>query len=128
MKRQWQNCKLSENLCSNCRREVVGSVEAEAARHPGEHVEDNNGRAFGAVNEALEEVGHVGAGRAANGRKHPSSQDDDQVRDVPWAGAEHSRDKLANESIARVGSTQEGAVAESGRVEPPGGGVHQQVQ
>lgn len=38
----------------------VGSGEAEAAGHPGEYVEDNDGGASYAVNQAPEEVRHDG--------------------------------------------------------------------
>ena len=88
-------------------------------------MEDDNGRAVGAVNEAPEEVGHVGHARAGDRREHAASEaEDEQVGDVPGA---KRRELAVAGSVVGVGAAEEGAVAESGRVEPAGGGVHQQV-
>ena len=79
-------------------------------------MEDDNGGESDAVNAASEEGGDVGEGDAVTGLER-RGQIDEEVGDVRGEGEE------------RVGeATEEGAVAESGRVEPPSGSVHQQVQ
>jgi len=93
----------------------VGSGEGEEAGDVGEHVEDDNGGASDAVNSAFEEVGDVGdAGDAVEGFERRTC--DEEVGDVCREGEE------------RVDEAEEGAVAESGRVESASGSVHQQVQ
>jgi len=93
----------------------VGSGEGEKARDVGEHVEDDNGGASDAVNSAFEEGGDVGdAGDAVEGFERWTC--DEEVGDVCREGEE------------RVDAAEEGGVAESGRVEPASGSVHQQVQ
>lgn len=91
-------------------------------------MEDDNGGAFDAVNEAPEEVRHVGHARAEYGPEHASQVQDEQVRDVPGPEQRNRELAVAAESVYRVGSAQEGTVAESGRFEPPSGSVHQEVQ
>lgn len=110
-------------LGSFCSREGLEGVEAEAAGDVGEHVEDDNGGPLHAVNEALEEIGDVGLARAAqpaNGREHPSQ--DEEIRDI-----HRPKRQLVTESVALLGATEEGSVTESGRVEPASRGVHQEV-
>lgn len=113
-----------------CRRKVPWGGEAEAAGHAGEYVEDDNRRPFHAVNEALEEGRHVGDARSeehAGGPKQPdASRGDEEVGDVQRPP--ERRRQLDAEPVVRVGEAPEGAVAGSGRVEPTGGGVHQEVQ
>lgn len=113
-------------------REAVGSFEAEAARHAGEHVEDDNGREVDAVNEALKEVWHVGVARAKSRRRRrrggpgdSAVEDDEEVGDVQRP----ERRKGVAESVARrLGEAPERSVADSGWVEPASRGVHQEVQ
>lgn len=78
-------------------------------------MEDDNGGESDAVNAASEEGGDVGEGDAVTGLER-RGQIDEEVGDVRGEGEE------------RVDEAEEGAVAESGRVEPPSGSVHQQVQ
>lgn len=93
-------------------------------------MEDDNRRPFHAVNEALEEGRHVGDARSeerASGPKQPdASRGDEEVGDVQRPP--ERRRRLDAEPVVRVGEAPEGAVAESGRAEPTGGGVHQEVQ
>jgi len=83
-------------------------------------VEDDKGGESDAFNAASEEGGDVGddaAGDTVTGLERRRRAGDEEVGDVRGEGEE------------RVGeATEEGAVAESGRVEPPSGSVHQQVQ
>ena len=100
------------------RREAVGSFKTEEAGHAGEHVEDNNGGEVNAVNEALEEVGHVGVtgakGQHGGGSSDAAFEGDDEVRDVQ--GPEQ---RGVTESVAGgVGEAEERTVADPGGVEP----------
>lgn len=83
-------------------------------------MEDDKGGESDAFNAASEEGGDVGddaAGDTVTGLERRRRAGDEEVGDVRGEGEE------------RVGeATEEGAVAESGRVEPPSGSVHQQVQ
>lgn len=97
------------------RGEGVGSGEGEEAGDIGEHLEDDNGGASDAVNSAFEEGGDVGdAGDAVEGFER-------------WACDEEVGD-ICREGEERVDAAEEGTVAESRRVEPASGSVHQQVQ
>lgn len=78
-------------------------------------MEDDKGGESDAFNAASEEGGDVGEGDAVTGLER-RGQIDEEVGDVRGEGEE------------RVDEAEEGAVAESGRVEPPSGSVHQQVQ
>ncbi|RDY10071.1 hypothetical protein CR513_05467, partial [Mucuna pruriens] len=90
----------------------VGSGEGEEAGDAGEHVEDDNGGASYAVNSAFEEGRDVGdAGDAVEGFERRGG--DEEVKDVRWEGEE------------RVYEAEE-AIAESRRVEPASGSLHQQ--
>lgn len=85
-------------------------------------MEDDKGGESDAFNAASEEGGDVGddaaaaAGDTVTGLERRRRAGDEEVGDVRGEGEE------------RVDEAEEGAVAESGRVEPPSGSVHQQVQ
>ncbi|RDX94822.1 hypothetical protein CR513_22753, partial [Mucuna pruriens] len=93
----------------------IGSGEGEEARDTVEHVEDDNRGASYAVNSTFEEGEDVGdAGDAVEGFERRG--DDEEVGDVRREGEE------------RVYKAEEGAIAESGRVEPTSGSLHQQAE
>ncbi|TQD76698.1 hypothetical protein C1H46_037780 [Malus baccata] len=69
-------------------------------------------------------IGHRKSVKASPEEHAASEVEGEQVGDVP--GAEQ-RELAVTGSVVRVGAAEEGAVAESGRVEPASGGVHKKV-
>lgn len=89
-------------------------------------MEDDNRRASHAVDEAPEEVRHVGERASHRRQRGHVTSEGVQIRDVQGAyGRPTSSPRFA---VAGLWEAQEGAVAESGRVEPASRSLHKEVQ
>lgn len=98
----------------------VGGVETEEARHTGEHMEGDNRGAVDSHVETPEEIRHLGARQASPAREYSAIEGHEESRNL--------QRPLHGEPFSGVGKAEEGGVAESGRAQQAGGGIHQEVQ
>jgi len=100
------------------REDSAESIEAETARNTGGHVADHNRGASNAPETPPQEVRHLlRRRRRFSGARH------EEIGDV------RRRKLVAGERwIELRREVEEGGIAESGRVEPASGGIHQEVQ
>lgn len=90
-------------------------------------MEGDHRRPSGAAGEAPpEEVRHVGEPGTSGRPARSAPAGDEEVGDVQ--GPDEPADVAGVLSVSVAGEAEEGGVAEPGRAEPAGGGVHKEVQ